>query len=332
MRSLPLSLIFFAGLAMAADPVRIIFDTDMGNDVDDALALSMLHAFESRGEAKILAVTITKDNRWAPPFVDLVNVFYGRGGIPIGIVRNGPTKDDGRYTRAVAEKKRPGGAPLYPHRITADASVPDAQSVLRRTLAAQPDGSVVIVQTGFSTNLARLLDSAGDDASPLTGRDLVKSKVRLAVLMAGDFSDARPEYNITNDIPAAKKLFSEWPTPVVTSGFEVGETTLYPAARLDSDFRHFQDHPIADAYRAYRKMPYDESLWDPTAMLYAVRPDYGYFALSPRGRITVDEKGSTMFAAEAGGTRRYLIADDKQRSRIIEAVAGLISEPPQRCK
>jgi hypothetical protein len=67
-------------------------------------------------------------------------------------------------------------------------------------------------------------------------------------------------------------------------------------------------------------------------MLYAVRPDYGYFALSPRGRITVDEKGSTMFAAEAGGTRRYLIADDKQRSRIIEAVAGLISEPPQRCK
>ena len=115
MRSLLLSLTLSAGLAMAADPVRIIFDTDMGNDVDDALALSMLHAFESRGEAKILAVTITKDNRWAPLFVDLVNVFYGRGGIPIGIVRNGPTKDDGRYACVVAEKKRPGGAPLYPH-------------------------------------------------------------------------------------------------------------------------------------------------------------------------------------------------------------------------
>ncbi|PSO77991.1 MAG: nucleoside hydrolase, partial [Cyanobacteria bacterium QH_8_48_120] len=36
----------------------------MGNDIDDALALAMLHAFESRQEAKLLAVTITKDNKW----------------------------------------------------------------------------------------------------------------------------------------------------------------------------------------------------------------------------------------------------------------------------
>ena len=332
MRSLALTLALFSGCAWAAEPVRILFDTDMGNDVDDALALSILHAFESRGEAKILAVTITKDNRWAPPFVDLVNVFYGRGGIPIGIVKNGCTKDDGPYTRVVAQKKRPGGAPLYPHKITADSVVPDAQSVLRKTLAEQPDGRVVIVQTGFSTNLARLLDSAGDAASPLTGRDLVKSKVRLAVLMAGCFSDARPEYNIVNDIPAAKKLFAEWPTPIVASGFEVGETIRHPAARIESDFRHIQDHPIADAYRAYQKMPYDEPLWDPTAALYAVRPDYGYFSLSARGRITVDDKGSTMFTAEAAGTRRYLMVNDRQRARITEAVAGLISEPPQRCR
>jgi hypothetical protein len=51
-----------------------------------------------------------------------------------------------------------------------------------------------------------------------------------------------------------------------------------------------------------------------------------------KSRITVDDKGSTTFTAEAGGARRYLIVDDKQRARIIEAVAGLISEPPQRCK
>jgi inosine-uridine nucleoside N-ribohydrolase len=42
--------------------VRIVFDTDMGNDIDDAVALAVLHALESRGEAKLLAVTLTKDN------------------------------------------------------------------------------------------------------------------------------------------------------------------------------------------------------------------------------------------------------------------------------
>lgn len=311
--------------AWGAEPVRIIFDTDMGNDVDDALALATLHAFETRGEAKILAVTITKDNKWAAPFVDLVNTFYGRGGIPIGIVHNGATRDDGSYTRPVAMKP-------YPRKITPETAVSDATAVLRKTLAAQPAASVVIVQVGFSTNLARLLDSQPDDASPLNGRDLVKAKVHRIVLMAGRFSDSETEYNITNDIPAAKKVFAEWPTPIVTSGFEVGQAAPYPASRLDIDFHGVRNHPIADAYRAYKKMPYDEPLWDPSAALYTVRPGAGYFSLSPAGKITVDDKGRTIFSEAAGGTRRYLKVDEAQRARLIEAIASLASEPPQRCK
>jgi inosine-uridine nucleoside N-ribohydrolase len=305
--------------AMAAEPARVIFDTDMGNDVDDALALAMLHSFESRGEARILAVTITKDNPWAAAFVDLVDRFYGRPGIPIGIVKDGKTKDDGNYTRVVAKVPGP-------------ASVPDAVRVLRQTLAAQPDGSVTIVQTGFSTNLARLLDSPGDDSSPLAGSELVKRKVRTLVVMAGRFSDAVPEYNIVNDIPAARKVFADWPTPVFVSAWEIGAAAKYPAARLDRDFAHFQHHPIVDAYRAYQKMPYAEPLWDPTAVLYAVRPDGGYFGSSPEGRVTIGETGSTQFTHSAGGRRFLLMAGFEQRARIVEAVANLISEPPERCR
>ena len=70
-----------AGAAAQSTPV--IFDTDMGNDVDDALALAMLHALESRGECRLIGVTITKDNPWAAPYVDLVNTFYGRAHIPV---------------------------------------------------------------------------------------------------------------------------------------------------------------------------------------------------------------------------------------------------------
>ena len=322
-----LALALTAATAAAAEPVRIVFDTDMGNDVDDAIALAALHAFESRGEAKILAVSITKDNHWAATYIDLLDTFYGRPGIPIGIVHGGKTPEDGPYTRVVAGKRRTGGALLYPR---GDGAAADAQTVLRKTLAAQPDSSVVIVQTGFSTNLARLLDSAPDAISPLAGGDLVKRKVRLLVAMAGRFADAELEYNIVNDVPAAQKLFAEWPTPIVVSPFELGENTKYPAARIGRDFRYAADHPLADAYRAYRTMPYDEPLWDPTAALYAVEPDAGYFSLSPEGRVRVDDKGVTTFSA-GGGQQRILTANAEQRARIIEALAALASQPPERC-
>lgn len=46
----------------SAEPVRLIFDTDIGNDVDDALALGVIHALQSRGECELLAVTVSKDH------------------------------------------------------------------------------------------------------------------------------------------------------------------------------------------------------------------------------------------------------------------------------
>ena len=54
-------------------PVSLIFDTDMGNDIDDALALGVIHALQSRGECRLLAVTVSKDNTYSAPFIDLVN-------------------------------------------------------------------------------------------------------------------------------------------------------------------------------------------------------------------------------------------------------------------
>src|SRR5215469_1813365 len=92
-----------ATVLSAAQPVPVIFDTDMGNDVDDALALAILHALESRGECRLAAVTITKDNQWSAPYVDLVNTFYGRAHIPVGMVKNGVTPEDSRMIRVPAE-------------------------------------------------------------------------------------------------------------------------------------------------------------------------------------------------------------------------------------
>jgi len=304
----------------------VIFDTDMGNDVDDALALAILHAFETRGEAKLLAVTVTKDNPYAAVLVDVIDTFYRRGEIPIGMVRNGKTPNDSPMIRVPCERLNPGGSFVYPRRMALGAA-PDAVAILRQTLAREEDASVTIVQVGFSTNLARLLDSGADQYSPLSGAQLVARKVRLLVAMAGHFPPAQPEYNVVTDVPSAQKVFAEWPSPVVFSGFEVGAALLYPARSIEHDFSWVRDHPVVDAYRNYMHMPYDRPSWDLTAALYAVRPDAGYFKLSAEGTVRVDEKGNTLFTPLAGGKHRYLILDEAAKARTLEALTLLASQP-----
>ncbi|MGO9239749.1 MAG: nucleoside hydrolase [Bryobacteraceae bacterium] len=300
-----------AALAMAAPPVPVIFDTDIGNDVDDCLALAILHAFQSRGEARIAAVTITKDNVWAPRLVSAINLFYGRPEIPVGVVHDGKTRDDGYLKKAI-------DAGHYKYKDDAR----DAVTVLREALLSEKDGSLVIVQVGFSTNLAHLLDSPD-------GKELAAKKVRQLVMMAGDFTGGGPEYNVVTDIPAAQKVAREWPTPVIWSGFEVGRTIKYPGASIERDFGPPGAHPVGDAYRLYGKMPHDQMTWDLTAALYAVRPGDGYFTASPEGTVSVDDRGMTKFTPGAGGRHRILSVDEVQRTRILEAFLWLCTQPPQ---
>lgn len=313
------------------EPVGIIFDTDIGNDIDDALALALLHAFQSRCECRLLAVTITKDNALAAPFVDVVNTFYGRGNIPIGTVRNGVTPEDGNFLRPVVEAETEGRK-WYPRQIESGREAPEAVELLRKVLSRQPDGSVVIVQVGFSTNLARLLKSQGDSYSPLTGVELVKRKVRLLSIMAGAFTeiDGKPyrEYNVIMDLDAARQVFADWPGPIVASGFEIGLAILYPAQSIEEDYRYVLHHPVAQAYCCYIKMPYDRPTWDLTSVLYAVRPERGYFDLSEPGTIQVDEAGHTIFTPQPAGPHRYLMVKEPHIIRVKELFTNLCSQPP----
>ncbi len=311
--------------------VPLIFDTDMGNDVDDALALALIHTFERHGECRLIAVTLTKDHPYAAPFVDLLNTFYGRGEIPIGVVRGGVTVGEDKYLRQLACAED-NGRPRYPHKLRDGSEAPEATMLLRRVLAAQADGSVVIVQVGFSTNLARLLDSKPDGASRLDGKTLVRRKVRLLSAMAGSFASAPgerfKEFNVATDVASAKKLFQQWPTPIVVSGFEVGDAILYPHRSIEQDYNYVPHHPVAEAYKLYIKMPYDRPTWDLTSVLYAVRSERCPFGLSLPGRVIVEDDGATRFQAEEGGPHRYLTVSREKARDLRDAFAYLCSEPP----
>ena len=75
------------------------------------------------------------------------------------------------------------------------------------------------------------------------------------------------------------------------------------------------------------KFPYDRETWDLTSVLFAVRPDGGYFDLSAPGNVLVDAKGFTKHVPAAGGRHRYLMVNELQRARILEAMIWLASQP-----
>jgi inosine-uridine nucleoside N-ribohydrolase len=341
----------------AREPTRVIFDTDMWGDIDDALALAMLHSLQDRGEAELLAVTSSTDDPSTATFIDALDTFYGHGDIPVGLVRRGVTAkqtvtrfpffgSDRGYTRALSSAENPGGSFVFPHALTNGGSAPDSVALLRKTLAAQRDGSVVIIQVGFSTNLARLLESKGDQSSPFDGMDLIRHKVRLLSVMAGAYADQQgrpvqrgaPEFNLILDIPSAQQLFDKWPTPLVASGFEIGASMRIKGSSVDRLYGYTRDHPVAAAYHyvdgIYRTKEtppgvlHNHATYDLTSVLYAIRPDDGYFNLSAPGKISVEPDGSSRFIARTGGTHRYLTMNDAQRARALEAMTLLASEPP----
>jgi purine nucleosidase len=319
--------------AAEREPLRLIFDTDICGDCDDVLALGMIHALQSRGVCRLLAVTISVDHELAAPFVDAVNTFYGRGDVPIGIVGKGGVVERSAYLSLVQE--RDGDHLRYPHDLPAGRSAPGATPLLRKTLAAEPDGSVVIVQVGFSTNLARLLDSPADELAPLTGTQLVQRKVRLLSLMAGAFQpiegdSAYREYNIVRDIASARILAERWPTPMVYSGFEIGIALPYPAVSIERDYGYVPHHPLADAYIRHKPPPHNRPTWDLTSVLYAASADRGYFDVSAPGKVTVGPDGSTRFRSTPAGNHRYLILRPEQKPRVLEALVQLSSQPPTR--
>ncbi|MGN1065565.1 MAG: nucleoside hydrolase, partial [Thermoguttaceae bacterium] len=87
----------------------------MGNDIDDVFALTMLNNLHKRGELDFLAITITKDNKYAAPYCQMIDTFYQNPNVPIGIVKeSGVTTDDGKYLRQSLEAKDENGAPMFP--------------------------------------------------------------------------------------------------------------------------------------------------------------------------------------------------------------------------
>jgi inosine-uridine nucleoside N-ribohydrolase len=312
-------------------PIPIIFETDMGNDVDDALALDMLYKYLDKGKVNVLAISTNKDNPYSAPFLQIMNNWYGYPNIPIGKVKRGinSTADAKDYAQAVYDFKQ-NGQYVFRKYARDSTAVMESVALYRKILSTYTGNDIRIVSVGFSTNLARLLESGPDSYSSLSGAELIRQKVKTLYLMAGNFDSQLKygEYNVIKDSIAAKKIFAKWPTAISVSPFEVGIQILYPATSIQNDLNWVNAHPLKVAYESYRQMPYDRPCWDPTALLDAVEADQNYFKLSTGGYITVDPKENTDFVPDEHGPHRFLMVDSIQSARIRDRIVELVKTKP----
>lgn len=309
-------------------PQKIIFDTDIGNDIDDVLALLILFHQVDEHAAKVELISINKDNPFAPVFANIVSDFYGHRDIPLAMVKTGGVaKDEGRYTGTVSRMVDENGVYKYSRRLDASSNIPDAVKTSRRILADAKDGEVVYISIGFSTNLANLLLSQPDDVSSLAGADLFAKKVKCVSVMAGDFSNdslshpdkAKPEYNVVNDINSFSIFLKLCRVPVVFSGLEVGKSVKFPHSEID---KMGSGNPVENAYNFYTGgKRHDRPCWDLTSVMWVFDPTI--FDLSPKGIVTVDERGVTRFFKSEDGKHRYLVIGKSSHNLMRKMVEGV---------
>ena len=58
--------------AQNTKPQAVIFETDMGNDIDDAMALDLLFKNMDQGNINLLAVSVHKNNPHSAEYINIM--------------------------------------------------------------------------------------------------------------------------------------------------------------------------------------------------------------------------------------------------------------------
>jgi inosine-uridine nucleoside N-ribohydrolase len=255
-------------------PEKIIIDTDIGDDVDDAFALAL--AVRS-AELQILGVTTTfGDTEARAKIVDRFLGEVGRAEIPV------------MAGKAMATKN-PMSQRRYGESHFAKASHGDAVQFLLEQIREYP-GEITLIAIGPLMNVGAAIDK---DAATFR-------KLRRVVLMGGSirrgYGDlgytapvaAMPEWNILNDVASAQKLFAAG-VPLFVMPLDSTQLKMDEVKRA---FLFSQGAAVTDQLTLLYHLWGQETptLFDPMTIVFVLRPD-----LCPvQGmHIRVDEKGFT---------------------------------------
>lgn len=285
-------------LSPAPERAKVIIDTDIGDDVDDAFALAL--ALESPELDVIGITTAWGDTHLRARLVERFLAETSRAGIPVaeGVV----TKSKSPFTQA---RWAEGGPPSSPH--------PGAVDFLLEQIGRHP-GEVTLIAIGPLTNIGVAIEK-----NPITFH-----RLKRVVLMGGSihrhYGDLgyapdrgpEPEYNIFSDIPAAQKLFSSG-VPILMMPLDSTQLKLDEVKRalLFSTGTRLANALAALYYQWGQLTP---TLFDAMAVAYAIQPQL--CPVQPM-HIQVDQQGYTRPTPGAPNASVCLNSDSDQFFRFL---------------
>ncbi len=288
---------------------KIILDTDIGGDCDDAGALALLHRLCELGECELLATTHCFSSPYVAGCLDAINSYYGRS-VPVGINHQAWQNTEGKYDKALYSS--------FSHSYPDSKKVPDSVDLIRKILAESEDQSVTLVVIGDMRSIARLLNSSADSFCPMNGKELINKKIDRTVIMGGRFFESWPmiiradnkpegkvvdwEWNIHTAIKEAQDVCNNWPGTLIFSSYEIGN---YINTMVDFPKKVSSSHPVGMAYEVFNHGK-GRCSWDHTVVLEAVRPNQ-YWSYHEFGKIRVDDEGVTHWYRKENGKHSFLL-------------------------
>jgi mono/diheme cytochrome c family protein len=279
----------------------------------------------------VTALSTSLFNLRVARFLELVARFYAgdkpgavvsRNLPPIGMTTANPQSESvPKMLDAALLNAGADGKPIYLRTLPTVNDTADPVASIRNALSAQVDRNAAVVLAGRPTNMVAL--TALPDA-----REWIVKKASVLAIAAGRFDGGAPDPVVRADVAGFRKLLADWPAAIVMAGTELSEAVPFPGAAVDASFTWAPHHPIVDAYRAFKAMPYDAPSRAIAAVLHAASPDERYFDVSEPGTITVMDDGRTRFVPSAGGRHRYLIAKPDQKERVVQAYVQAVSAEP----
>ncbi len=303
----------------------VILDTDIASSTDDVVTMVALYNLMDQGKVNLKAIMVDRMGDINPKFADLMNTYYGHPEIPIGMVHDGAENpkvwvDYGK----MAEPETYTDEPVFKRTLSNAqiAELPDAAKLYRKILSQCPDSSVTIISIGFAANLARLLESEGDEYSPLTGVELVTKKVAAIHQQAGHFGEAaEPDYNFTQDKDHAYVYMDKCPVPMYFSPQECGEKFPYNNEDLLADLKSVgkEDSPLYHicTHHTVNKILH---MWDAVTLMQMLHPDL--FEFNGPSNIYVDDNMVLHKGDRTTKSNRYYLfpKDDASSQKIMEYI------------
>jgi inosine-uridine nucleoside N-ribohydrolase len=321
MKHLLIVLMTLMTLALQGQP-KIIFDTDFGGDADDLGALVMLHHLMNKEECDLLAVMCWNTEPSAVSAIDAVNRFYGNPKVAIGTRKDDGGTLDWQHSKPIADN--------FPFELNKEQA-PETTVLYRQLLTDSEDLSITIVTVGPLSNIKRLLESQSDTISDLAGKELVKQKVKEFVIMGGQFPEGKSEWNFNGNMPGVTQyVVQHIDVPITFTGYEVGLNiksgevfnTIDQNTPLYQGFYHFSKFCPWLNHQFEGKI-YDNSTYDQTAVLYAVRGGVGdYWERVSGGRCLPDSVGGNVWISGEVTKHSYLklLKSNEEMATIIEGL------------